>query len=108
MTSRPRKAEIVMRKQEIADLKDEKDRWDDPAYVKQQAMSASAGSCPARSATASSAPTASYAVTYRRSTSRRRTSKTEWYDKLWGSVKESGKTPKAAKKTDPDKVMKKQ
>ena len=36
------------------------------------------------------------------------TSKTEWYDKLWGSVKESGKTPKATKPTtDPDKVLKK-
>ncbi|WP_082582358.1 septum formation initiator family protein [Aeromicrobium sp. Root236] len=103
------KAEIVMRKQQIAGLEDQKDRWNDPAYIKQQAKErfgwvipgevgyrviGSDGTVKGNVPTLDAPPTA--------------TTKTEWYDKLWGSVKESGKTPKAVKPTtDPDKVLKK-
>lgn len=103
------KAEIVMRKQQILALEDQKARWNDPAYVKQQAKQrfgwvtpgevgyrviGSDGAVKGDVPTLDAPPTAS--------------SQTEWYDKLWGSVKESGKTPKATKPTtDPDKVLKK-
>ena len=103
------KAEIVMKKQQIIALKDQKARWDDPAYVKQQAKQrfgwvtpgevgyrviGSDGTVKGNVPTLEAPPIA--------------TTRTEWYDKLWGSVKESGKTPKAVKPTtDPDKVLKK-
>lgn len=101
------KAEIVMKKQEIVALQDQKARWDDPAYVKQQAKErfgwvtpgevgyrviGSDGAVKGDVPTLDAPPVAA--------------TDTEWYDKLWGSVKESGKTPTPPKKTaDPDKVL---
>ncbi|VXB71657.1 septum formation initiator family protein [Aeromicrobium sp. 9AM] len=103
------KAEIVMRKQEIAGLNDQKDRWNDPAYVKQQAKERFGWVLPgevgyrvigADGTVKGDVPTLDAPPTA--------TSKTEWYDKVWGSVKEAGKTPKTtAPTTDPDKVLKK-
>jgi hypothetical protein len=103
------KAEIVMKEQQNVKLKDQIARWDDPAYVKQQAKErfgwvtpgevgyrviGSDGTVKGDVPTLDAPPSA--------------TTKTEWYDKLWGSVKESGKTPTATKPTtDPDKVLKK-
>ena len=103
------KAEIVMKKQQIQASKDQIARWDDPAYVKQQAKErfgwvtpgevgyrviGSDGTVKGDVPTLDAPPTAA--------------TRTEWYAKLWGSVKESGKTPKAAAPTsDPDKVLKK-
>jgi cell division protein FtsB len=104
-----KKAEIVMRQQQIVALEDQKARWDDPAYVKQQAKErfgwvtpgevgyrviGSDGTVKGDVPTLDAPPQA--------------TTNTEWYVKLWGSVKESGKTPHAAEPTaDPDKVLKK-
>ena len=104
------KAEIIMKKQQIQSSEDQIARWNDPAYVKQQAKErfgwvtpgevgyrviGSDGTVKGDVPTLDAPPTA--------------TTKTEWYDKLWGSVKESGKTPERAKPTtDPDKVLKKQ
>ncbi|MEV7395542.1 septum formation initiator family protein [Aeromicrobium sp. NPDC092404] len=103
------KAKIVMQKQQILALEDQKLRWEDPAYVKQQAKErfgwvipgevgyrviGTDGNVKGDVPTLDAPPTA--------------TSETEWYDKLWGSVKESGKTPKPTRPTtDPDKVLKK-
>lgn len=100
------RAEIVMRKQAIADLEDQKGRWDDPAYVKQQARERFGwvmpgevgyrvigsdgmvrGEVPSLDAPAI-APS------------------TEWYDKLWGSVKQSGRAPASVKAPMPDDVLK--
>ncbi|MEJ7633835.1 septum formation initiator family protein [Aeromicrobium sp.] len=102
------KAEIVMKKQQIVDLEDQKVRWNDPAYVKQQAKErfgwvtpgevgyrviGSDGAVKGEVPTLDAPPQAA--------------ATTPWYDKLYGSVKESGKTPKPAKPTtDPDKVLK--
>jgi cell division protein FtsB len=95
------RAEIVMRKAAIVDLNDEKARWNDPAYVKQQARARFGWVFPGEvgyrvigsdgkvrgDVPTLDAPAAPKAE--------------QWYDKLWGSVKESGKTPKAPKKTTP-------
>lgn len=105
------KAEIAMRKQAIVDLEDQIARWDDPAFVKQQAKErfgwvspgevgyrvigsdgkVQGADVPTLDAPAQSADPA-------------------WYDKLWGSVKEAGKDPVEAPTTDPepDKVLKNQ
>ena len=103
------KAEIVMRKQAIADLEDEKDRWDDPAYVKQQARSRFGWVMPgevgyrvigADGVVRGDVPTLDEPPA---------ATSPEWYDKLWGSVKQSGKTPEEKKKTkDPNAVIRKQ
>lgn len=105
------RAEIVMRKQAIVDLEDQIARWDDPAYVKQQAKERFGWVSPgevgyrvigsdgkvqgADVPTLDSPPAATPPA---------------WYDKLWGSVKEAGKEPTAPTKTepDPDKVLKNQ
>ncbi|MET0932055.1 MAG: septum formation initiator family protein [Aeromicrobium sp.] len=103
------KAEIAMRKQSILDLEDQMDRWDDPAYVKQQAKErfgwvspgevgyrviGSDGTVQGADVPTLDSPAAAAAP--------------EWYDKLWGSVKEAGKEPVAPATTDPepDKVLK--
>ena len=105
------KAEIVMRKQAIVELKDQIARWDDPAYVKQQAKErfgwvspgeigyrvigsdgkVQGADVPTLDAPAETAPPA-------------------WYDKLWGSVKEAGKepVPVTVDEPDPEKVLKNQ
>jgi hypothetical protein len=102
------KAEIAMRKQQIALDRDQLKRWDDPAYVKQQAKErfgwvtpgevgyrviGSDGAVKGDVPTLDAPPSAGVS--------------TQWYDKLWGSVKESGRTPKPVKKApDPEKVLK--
>ncbi|MDR7086106.1 cell division protein FtsB [Aeromicrobium panaciterrae] len=102
------KAEIVMRKQAIADLEDEKDRWNDPAYVKQQARSRFGWVMPGEvgyrvigtdGKVRGDVPTLDEPPA---------ATTPQWYDKLWGSVKQSGKTPKAVKTEDPNAVIKKQ
>lgn len=105
------KAEIVMRNQAILDLEDQMDRWDDPAYVKQQAKERFGWVSPGEvgyrvigidgTVQGADVPTLD---------SPAEAASPEWYDKLWGSVKEAGKEPTAPAKTDPDpdKVLKNQ
>jgi cell division protein FtsB len=103
------RARNAMMRQQIVELKDQKARWDDPAYVKQLAKArfgwvtpgevgyrviGSDGSVKGDVPTLDAPPKATTSP---------------WYDKLWGSVEESGKTPTAPKKTEePDKVLKDQ
>ncbi|MCD9196907.1 FtsB family cell division protein [Aeromicrobium wangtongii] len=103
------RAEIVMRKQAIAELEDQIARWEDPAYVKQQAKERFGWVSPGE-------------VGYRVIGSDGKVQGTDvptldaptlaappaWYDKLWGSVKEAGKEPAPPKTNDPDpdKVLK--
>jgi hypothetical protein len=104
------KAEIVMRRDAINQLKDTKARFDDPAFIKQQARArfgwvmpgevgyrvigsdgSVQGQVPTLDAPASAAQTR------------------PWYDTLWGSVEQAGKKPAKPKPTeDPDEVLKKQ
>ena len=104
------KAEIVMRRDAINELKDTKARFDDPAFIKQQARArfgwvmpgevgyrvigsdgSVQGQVPTLDAPASAAQTR------------------PWYDTLWGSVEQAGKKPAKPKPTeDPDEVLKKQ
>ncbi len=102
------KAEIVMRKQAIADLEDEKARWDDPAYVKQQARARFGWVMPgevgyrvigADGVVRGDVPTLDEPLP---------ATTPQWYDKLWGSVKQSGKVPATKKPEDPNAVIKKQ
>lgn len=105
------KAEIVMRKQAIVDLEDQMDRWDDPAYVKQQAKERFGWVSPGEvgyrvigsdgKVQGADVPTLDAPA---------EAPEPAWYDKLWGSVKEAGKepTPATTPEPDPDKVLKKQ
>ena len=103
------KAEIVMRRDAIAQLKDTRARFDDPAFIKQQARArfgwvmpgevgyrviGSDGSVQGDVPTLDSPPA---------------TVERQWYDTLWGSVEQAGQEPKKAKPAaDPDEVLKKQ
>ena len=102
------RAEIVMRKQAIVDLEDEKARWNDPAYVKQQARARFGWVMPgevgyrvigADGVVRGDVPTLDEPPA---------ATTPQWYDKLWGSVKQSGKEPTAKKTEDPNAVIKKQ
>ncbi|MEO6605078.1 MAG: septum formation initiator family protein [Aeromicrobium sp.] len=103
------KARIETSKQAIGFLEDEKDRWDDPAYVKQQARARFGWVMPgevgyrvigADGVVRGDVPTLAEPPP---------AATPQWYDKLWGSVEQAGKQPKAKKKTeDPNAVIKKQ
>ena len=105
------KAEIVMRKQAILDLEDQMDRWDDPAFVKQQAKERFGWVSPGEvgyrvigsdgKVQGADVPTLDVPA---------QAKSPEWYDKLWGSVKEAGKAPapQTTNEPDPDKVLKNQ
>ncbi len=105
------KAEIAMRKQAIADLEDQMARWDDPAYVKQQAKERFGWVSPGEvgyrvigsdgKVQGADVPTLD---------SPAQPADPEWYDKLWGSVKEAGKdpAPQTTNEPEPDKVLKNQ
>lgn len=102
------RAEIVMRTNAIKELRDDKARWSDRAFVEQQARErfgwvlpgevgyrviGSDGKVQGNVPTLDSPPVP--------------TTK-QWYDRLWGSVVESGKPPKKAVLVpDPSKVLKK-
>jgi hypothetical protein len=104
------KAEIVMRRDAISQLKDTKVRFDDPAFIKQQARArfgwvmpgevgyrviGSDGSVQGQVPTLDAPPSA--------------TRDRPWYDTLWGSVEQAGKKPTKPKPVeDPDEVLKKQ
>ena len=104
------KAEIVMRRDAIDQLKDTKARFDDPAFIKQQARArfgwvmpgevgyrviGSDGSVQGQVPTLDEPPSAAQ--------------DREWYDTLWGSVEQAGKKPEKPKPVkDPDEVLKKQ
>lgn len=103
-----KRAEIVMRKDAIKELRDDEQRWTDRAFVEQQARERFGWVLPGE-------------VGYRVIGSDGKVQgdvptldappvpKTrQWYGKLWGTVVESGKKPKKkAVEPDPDKVLKK-
>lgn len=104
------KAEIIMRRDAINQLKDTKARFDDPAFIQQQARArfgwvmpgevgyrviGSDGSVQGDVPTLGAPP----------SSARER----EWYDTLWGSVQQAGQEPAKPKPVaDPDEVLKRQ
>jgi cell division protein FtsB len=103
------KAEIVMRRDAINQLKDTKARFNDPAFIKQQARArfgwvmpgevgyrviGSDGSVQGEVPTLEAPPSAQ--------------DDRQWYDTLWGSVEQAGKEPaKPTPAADPDEVLKK-
>jgi cell division protein FtsB len=102
------KAEIVMRRDAISQLQDTKARFNDPAYIKQQARArfgwvmpgevgyrviGSDGSVQGEVPTLDAPPVARHG---------------QWYDTLWVSVQKAGqKPPKAKPAENPDEVLKK-
>jgi hypothetical protein len=103
------RAEIAARKDAIAELEDQKERWKDPAFVKQQAKERFGWVSPGE---------VGYRVIGSDGTLQGNNvpqldmpepaSKTQWYAKLWGTVQEAGKDPEADQpdQPDPDKVLK--
>ena len=99
------RAEIATRTAAIADLEIEEGRWDDPAYVEQQARErfgwvlpgevgyrviGSDGTVQGDAPTLDDPPSAA---------------PREWYDTLWGSVLESGKKPESKPQDTTDDVL---
>ncbi|QGG42331.1 hypothetical protein GEV26_13645 [Aeromicrobium yanjiei] len=105
------RAQIASTRDDIAELEDQKQRWNDPAYVKQQAKERFGWVSPGEvgyrvigsdgKVQGADVPTLDAPP---------EAEQPQWYDKLWGSVKESGKDPKPRPTTtpDPDKVLKDQ
>lgn len=103
-----KRAEIVMRKDAIRNLQDDKARWGDRAFVEQQARERFGWVLPGE-------------VGYRVIGSDGKVQgdlptldappvpkARQWYDTLWGTVVEAGKEPKKkAVEPDPNKVLKK-
>ncbi|MEO6472664.1 MAG: septum formation initiator family protein [Aeromicrobium sp.] len=102
------KAEIVMRKQAIKSLQDDKIRWTDRAFVEQQARERFGWVLPGEvgyrvigsdGKVQGNVPTLDAPTVPKTK---------QWYDKLWGTVVESGKEPKkAVVPPDPNTVLKK-
>lgn len=102
------RAEIVMRTDAIKELQDDKTRWNDQAFVEQQARERFGWVLPGE-------------VGYRVIGSDGRVQgnvptldappvpkSKQWYDRLWGTVEQSGKAPSAKPIVpDPNKVLKK-
>lgn len=102
------RAEIVMRKDAIKEMQDDKNRWSDRAFIEQQARErfswvlpgevgyrviGSDGKVQGNVPTLDSPPVAKTK---------------QWYDRLWGTVVESGKPPaKKAVVPDTSAVLKK-
>ncbi len=104
------KAEIIMRRDAIAQLKDTKARFDDPAFIKQQARARFGWVMPGEvgyrvigddGAVQGDVPTLDAPPPATRDRA--------WYDRLWGSVEQAGQEPSQPEPVaDPDEVLKKQ
>ena len=102
------RAEIAMREASIERLTDTKTRWEDPAYVKQQARERFGWVMPGEvgyrvigsdGTVSGDAPTLDEPPA---------PGQDAWYDTLWGSVEAAGRTPSAADPVptpDPDTVL---
>jgi len=101
-----KRAEIVQRRDAIRELENTKRRYDDPAYVQQQARERFGWVMPGevgyrvigidgKIQGELSAPTEVPDPTV-----------TRWYNVLWGSVEAAGRQPNATPVADPDKVLK--
>ena len=101
-----KRAEIVQRRDAIRELENTKRRYDDPAYVQQQARERFGWVMPGEVGYRVigidgeiqgelSAPTDSPEPTV-----------TRWYNVLWGSVEAAGREPGSTPTADPDKVLK--
>jgi hypothetical protein len=102
------KAQIATAKQQIVDLEDQKARFDDPAYIRQQAKQRFGWVTPGEIGYRVIGSDGTVNGDVPALDAPPQAAERQWYDKLWGSVKESGKQPEAAKPTtDPDKVLKK-
>ena len=101
-----KQAEIVQRREAIRELENTKRRYDDPAYVQQQARERFGwvmpgevgyrvigldGKIQGRLSAPSDAPELTV---------------TRWYDVLWGSVEAAGREPGSTPTADPDQVLK--
>jgi hypothetical protein len=103
------KAEIVMRRDAIVELKDMKARFNDPAFIKQQARARFGWVMPGEvgyrvigsdGLVQGDVPTLDAPPSARNR---------EWYDRLWGSVEQAGQEPKKPPAAvDPDEVLKQQ
>ena len=103
------KAEIVMRRDAISRLKDTKARFDDPAFIEQQARARFGWVMPGEvgyrvigsdGSVQGDVPTLDAPPSVK---------ERQWYDTLWGSVEQAGQEPKkVAPAADPDEVLKKQ
>ena len=101
-----KKAEIVMREAAIDDLTDTEARWEDPAYVEQQARQRFGWVMPgevgyrvigADGSVEGDVPTLDEPPA---------PEQREWYETLWGSVEAAGRVPSArTPQPEPDEVL---
>ena len=101
-----KRAEIAMREATIDDLEETKARWDDPAYVRQQARERFGWVMPGevgyRVIGADGVVEGDVPMLEEPPDPEAR----QWYDTLWGSVEAAGRTPSARKPVpEPDQVL---
>ncbi|EFQ83751.1 septum formation initiator [Aeromicrobium marinum DSM 15272] len=104
---RATEAEIVMRQQAIAELEDDAARWDDPAYVKQQARERFGWVLPGEVGYRVIGADGEVEGNAPRLAEPPSSEPPPWYDRLWSSVQTAGEDPveRAVEESVPDQVL---
>lgn len=101
------RAEIAMRKDAISDMRVQQKRWEDEAFVKQQARERFGWVMPGEVGYRVIGSDGEVQGEVPELAEPAQPQEKQWYDALWGTVVEAGKKPEEKKKAtpDPDKVI---
>jgi cell division protein FtsB len=100
------RAEIVERREAIRELENTKRRYDDPAFIQQQARERFGWVMPGEVGYRVIGVDGKIQGELSAPTDLPEPTVTRWYNVLWGSVEAAGREPGATPVTDPDKVLK--
>lgn len=101
-----KRAEIVQRREAIRELENTQRRYDDPAYIQQQARERFGWVMPGEVGYRVIGIDGKIQGELSAPTDLPEPTVTRWYDVLWGSVEAAGRQPNATPVADPDKVLK--
>ena len=101
-----KRVEIVERREAIRELENTKRRYDDPAYIQQQARERFGWVMPGEVGYRVIGVDGQIQGELSAPTDLPEPTVTRWYNVLWGSVEAAGREPDATPVADPDKVLK--
>ena len=101
-----KRAEIVQRREAIRELENTRRRYDDPAFIQQQARERFGWVMPGEVGYRVIGVDGTIQGDLSTPTDMPEPTVTRWYHVLWGSVEAAGRDPGATPKADPDKVLK--
>jgi hypothetical protein len=101
-----KRAEIVQRREAIRELENTKRRYDDPAYIQQQARERFGWVMPGEVGYRVIGVDGKIRGELSAPTDVPEPTVTRWYNVLWGTVEAAGRLPNATPVADPDKVLK--